>query len=193
MSDSVHHTNSFLNEKINCTIQNQSWQASTIEDQNNASDYVCITISPSQFRSLLSSNSKAIEFAHQILVYVRQNIRSSHVLILIADYIQKYNVIVFEHKNEQCAIKLANSLGQKILGFYSKALDKLPLNADQEIEIICWTDMLLSSNYDIRVAEIRQFIDNDGQHCHGLIDDVRKLFSIKKYNNHSLQSKKIQK
>lgn len=153
-------------------IHHSSWQKSTIEEQNNANDSVCITISPSQFRSLLSSTSCAVSFAREILVFISQSIRARCVLILIADEIQKYNVSVFEHKNEQTSIKVAKSLGEKIFSFFLKASEELTLNNGQDFKIIGWSDMLSSSDYNARVEHIRQYINNNTVQCYPLIDQV---------------------
>jgi hypothetical protein len=153
-------------------INTHPWQNSTIEEQIVINDSVCITISPSQFRSLLSSTANSVSFARHILQFVCQRIRSSQIIILIADQIQKHNIAVFEHKNEKCALKVATSLGQKIADFFSKALDELSLNGSQKIKIISWKDMLSSSDYNSRVEDIQQYVINHEHQCGLLLDKV---------------------
>ena len=150
------------------------WQNSTIEQQNDANKPICITISPSQFRSLLSWRPSAVEFARLIILFVLRHIHSSQILILIADEIQKYNITVFEHKNEQRSLEIAIRQGQQIAGLFAQAYKQLSLNDDQRIQIICWKDILNSSdNYDSRVNDIRKYVGNNSSECQTLINRVR--------------------
>nr|ACD54773.1 unknown [Adineta vaga] len=170
-------------------IMIHSWQHSTMEEQINVSNnFILITISPSQFRSLLSSSSNSNSFARYILRYVLQKFPlSQQILVLIADQIQKYNISIFEHKNDECSMKIATSLGQKISSYFIQAYNELSFNDRQKIQIINWTDMLLSSNYDNHVQNIRQYINNNQEQCFPLIDKVKY---IDYFNYICLQKKK---
>ena len=154
-------------------ITNHPWQNSILENDNNMDDFLCITISPSQFRPLLSEKSNAVSFARLILTYACEKTRSSRILILIADEIQKYNVAVFEHKNEQNSLKTAKSLGTKIASFFTEALDELALNDCEKIKVICWNDMIISCDYDSKIGYIRQFINDNQTKSLPLIDEVK--------------------
>jgi hypothetical protein len=167
-------TNPDLPRNNNNVICTHSWQTSTIESQNDANESVCVTISPSQFRPLLQTRSAAVSFAHQILLFVLEHVHSSKIIVLIADEIQKYSVSVFEHKNEKRSLEMAIAQGQMISGFFSEACNQLSLNSSEQIKIICWTDMLSSSNYNLRVDHIRQYIDQNQSGCTSLIDQVRE-------------------
>ncbi len=162
----------FNNSHEICSV---AWQNSMIEERNTAHEPVCVTISPSQFRSLISSTSSGVKFARQILQFVIKNILCPRIIVLIADQIQKYNIAVFEHKNERRSLELAVAQGQQIAEFFSKAYEQLCLNGSQTIKIITWADILIDSNYNSRVQHIRQYFNNNKCECGLLIDKVRQI------------------
>jgi hypothetical protein len=159
-------------------IVTRSWQNFTIDAQTNTNDRVCIIISPAQFRSLLSANADGVSLAHHIIQWALRQNCASPIVILIADEIQKYNVAVFQHKNEQASVRIATSLGQKISSFFSEACNELPLHDSEKIQVICWKDMISSSNYDALVEKVRQDINRDQSQCISLIDMVRHGFHL---------------
>jgi hypothetical protein len=162
--------------KNNHEICSGAWQNSTIDERNTAHEPVCVTISPSQFRPLLSSSTAScVTFARRILQFVIQHIHSPNIIVLIADQIQKYNIAVFEHKNDRRSLELAVAQGQQIAGYFSKAYEQLSLNGSQTIKIITWADILIDSNYNSRVQHIRQYINNNECECGSLIDKVRQI------------------
>jgi len=161
--------------KNNHEICSGAWQNSTIEEHNTAHEPVCVTISPSQFFSLRSSTSSGVTFARRILQFVIKNILCPRIIVLIADQIQKYNIAVFEHKNERRSLELAVAQGQQIAGFFSEAYEQLSLNGSQTIEIITWADILIDSNYNSRVQHIREYINDNESQCGSLIDKVRQI------------------
>ncbi|CAF1238566.1 unnamed protein product [Adineta ricciae] len=170
----------------------QTWQTSTIEEQCDDHDFVVVAISPSQFRSLLSSTPRSISFARHILDYALSKFSSSQKLVvLIADQIQKYNVAVFEHKNEECSLKTATSLGQKISSFFFQVLEQISPNDRQRIQIINWTDMLTSSNYDARVEDIRVYTNNHPEQCLPLIDKVCQEYARARSPKKVLKTKEV--
>jgi hypothetical protein len=172
--DIIHHRLDLLcnnNHEI-CSV---AWQNSTIEEHNTAHEPVCVTISPSQFRPLISSTSSCVKFARRILQFVIEHIHSPNIIVLIADQIQKYNIMVFSHKNERRSLELAVAQGQQIAGFFSEAYEQLSLNGSQTIEIITWADILIDSNYNSRVQHIREYINDNESQCGSLIDKVRQI------------------
>ncbi len=163
----------FNNNQEICSV---AWQNSTIEERDTAHEPVCVTISPSQFRPLLSSSTAScVTFARQILEFVIDHIHSPNIIVLIADQIQKYNIAVFSHKNERRSLELAIAQGQQIDGYFSKAYEQLSLNGSQTIKIITWADLLIDSNYNSRVQHIRQYINDNESQCGSLIDKVRQI------------------
>jgi hypothetical protein len=162
----------FNNNQEICTV---AWQNSTIDERNTAHEPVCVTISPSQFRPLLSSSTAScVTFARQILEFVIDHIHSPNIIVLIADQIQKYNIIVFSHKKTR-SLELAVAQGQQIAGYFSKAYEQLSLNGSQTIKIITWADLLIDSNYNSRVQHIREYINDNESQCGLLIDKVRQM------------------
>ncbi|CAF0992390.1 unnamed protein product [Adineta ricciae] len=172
-------------------IPNRPWQKSTLIEQNNKNDHVIITISPSQFRSLLSSPNASMALARHIVSYVLHQISVSDIIILIADEIQKYNVAVFEHKNAQSSLKTAKAQGEKISSLFSRVRADLSLDDSQKIKIIHWEDMVSSSNYDARVQHIRQYIDNNQSQCIPLIDVVCNEYARARNPNKNLKQKNL--
>jgi len=172
--DVINHRSDLLFNK-NHEICSGAWQNSTIEECNTAHEPVCVTISPSQFRSLLSSTSSGVTFARQILQFVIKKILCPRIIVLIADQIQKYNIAVFEHKNDRRSLELAVAQGQQIAGFFSKAYEQLSLNGSQTIKIITWADILKDNSYNSRVQHIREYINDNESQCGSLIDKVRQI------------------
>ncbi len=160
-------------------IHTYSWQYSTIEEQNNVNDWVCVTISPSQFHSLRASNSTSVSFARHILLYIFEHIHASRIIILIADEIQKFNIAIFQHKNEKRSLEIALAQGKKITSFFTEAYDQLSSNGFHfhKVKILCWTDVNSSGNYDQRVQDIRQYISDNELQCGPLIDKVKNKYN----------------
>jgi hypothetical protein len=168
----VNNPNGFLQIDYD-KIATRSWQNFTIDAQTNTNDRACIIISPSQFRSLLRSIPNAVSLARHIIQWALHQKHLSRIIILIADEIQKYNEAVFQTKNEQACVRRAISLGQKISGFFFEACNDLLLHDSQKIQVICWKDMISSSNYDAMVEKVRRYVSSDQPQCISLIDTVR--------------------
>jgi hypothetical protein len=124
---------------------------------------------------LLLVHHNFVHYFRQLHQFVIKNILCPRIIVLIADQIQKYNIAVFEHKNERRSLELAVAQGQQIAGFFSKAYEQLSLNGSQRIKIITWADILIDSNYNSRVQHIRQYINNNECECGSLIDKVRQI------------------
>lgn len=157
-------------------IENHSWQNSTIEACTNTFNSMCIIISPSQFRRLLSPKcrSEAVRSARYIVQTIRMYIGSKKIIILIADEIQKFNIAVFQPKNKNHSLNMALAEGRKIADIFSEAFQQLRVDDSQEIKILCWNDIVRSSNYNERVEQIQQYVNNNESECGRLIDKVRE-------------------